>query len=320
MLAIVIPAYKAEYLKVALTSIAGQTDLRFRLYIGDDCSSENLQDICIEFSSSIPITYYRFDTNMGQKSLVSHWERCVRLTSEEWVWLFCDDDFMEKDCVHSFYQIVESTGNKFDLLRFNTKIINRLGCVVKINPLHPPYEEVAQFAYHRILRHRASFLSEYVFRRDIFEECGGIVEFPAAWCSDDATWISYGRHRGIFTIYGPCVRWRLSGVNISSDGDQYQCSRLSAVLLFLDWLRVNKVLEDIIEVSPEILERDCYNWLLHHANAVAPISLVNIWKMSNEIACRTERRNIAIAFKLVGITIKYYLDRIMSCINREASK
>ena len=44
-LAIVIPAYKATFLAAALDSIAAQTCRDFTLYIGDDCSPNNLGDI-----------------------------------------------------------------------------------------------------------------------------------------------------------------------------------------------------------------------------------------------------------------------------------
>ena len=44
-LAIIIPAYKAEYLEQTLKSIAGQSDKRFKVYIGDDCSPYRLKNI-----------------------------------------------------------------------------------------------------------------------------------------------------------------------------------------------------------------------------------------------------------------------------------
>ena len=44
-LAIVIPAYKAKFLPKTLDSIAAQTDKRFCVYIGDDCSPEDIGSI-----------------------------------------------------------------------------------------------------------------------------------------------------------------------------------------------------------------------------------------------------------------------------------
>ena len=80
-LAIVIPAYKKTYLQKTLESIANQTDKRFHLYIGDDCSPYDLKSIVEEFSDRIPLTYHRFKENLGGKDLVAHWERCIALTT-----------------------------------------------------------------------------------------------------------------------------------------------------------------------------------------------------------------------------------------------
>ena len=56
-IAIVIPAFKALYLRDALLSLAKQTDQRFCVYIGDDASPENLENICHEFSTQINLVY-----------------------------------------------------------------------------------------------------------------------------------------------------------------------------------------------------------------------------------------------------------------------
>lgn len=44
-LAIVMPAYKARFLRQALESIAQQTDKRFTVYVGDDASPDDIKEI-----------------------------------------------------------------------------------------------------------------------------------------------------------------------------------------------------------------------------------------------------------------------------------
>jgi glycosyltransferase involved in cell wall biosynthesis len=44
-LEVIIPAYKSMFFPQTLLSIANQTNKKFTLYIGDDCSSENLYGI-----------------------------------------------------------------------------------------------------------------------------------------------------------------------------------------------------------------------------------------------------------------------------------
>jgi len=104
-LAIVIPAYKADYFEQALESIAGQTCTNFTLYIGDDASPHDLYAIVKDFESKINLHYKRYDENLGSKDLVAQWERCIDLVKDEkWIWLFSDDDLMAKHCVEEFYK------------------------------------------------------------------------------------------------------------------------------------------------------------------------------------------------------------------------
>ena len=122
---------------------------------------------------------------------------------------------MEPECVEAFYAALEKTESKFDLYRFNTLEINAQGKVIKLYPPHPPVESVIEFAYHRLNRNRESFISEYIFARKAFDANGGMVKFPLAWCSDDASWITFAEDQGIYTIDGPKIYWRNSNVNIS---------------------------------------------------------------------------------------------------------
>ncbi|MDQ3843120.1 MAG: glycosyltransferase family 2 protein, partial [Bacteroidota bacterium] len=82
-LAIVIPAYKAAFLREAIQSIAQQTCKDFTLYIGDDASPHDLSRIIADFDNKMNIVYKRFDENLGGKDLAGHWNRCVGLVKEE---------------------------------------------------------------------------------------------------------------------------------------------------------------------------------------------------------------------------------------------
>ena len=114
-LAIVIPAFKAKFLAETLSSIASQTSQDFKLYICDDCSREPIEDIVKSFEGRLSFAYNRFDNNLGGVSLVRQWERCIALTSEEWIWLFSDDDIMETNCVEEFYNSLNGSTGKFDV-------------------------------------------------------------------------------------------------------------------------------------------------------------------------------------------------------------
>jgi GT2 family glycosyltransferase len=217
-LAIIIPAFKAEFLRAALRSIAGQTEQDFQLYVGDDCSPAPIAEIVQEFSGELPIKYHRFEDNLGSISLVRHWERCIRMTGEPWIWVFSDDDFMGADCVAAFFEELKRTGGTHDAYRFNSVWVNGDNKpLLPANPSHPQNESGAEFLLARLRGGNASNMQELIFSREAWKAVGGIPDFPLAWASDDAFIAKLGEHRPIRTIFGPLVNWRLSGLNISGD-------------------------------------------------------------------------------------------------------
>ena len=219
-LAIVIPAYKATFLRETLESIANQTDKRFHLYIGDDCSPNDLKKIVDEFEGRIPMTYHRFDTNLGGTDLVAQWERCIALSKEEaWIWLFSDDDVMGQDCVKKFYEIPEDVRKKA-LIHFNVDIINDKSEIVRIAAEYPEKISASEFMYLKYNGHFISYVVEFIFPRTIYDRTGGFVNFDLAWGSDYLTWLQMATEseHGIKTIPSTDrskINWRISDENIS---------------------------------------------------------------------------------------------------------
>jgi hypothetical protein len=216
-LAIIIPAFKSRFLRDALRSVAWQTDRRFQLYVFDDCSPEPIADVVREFTDTIGIQYHRFETNLGGTSLTRHWDRCVRLTREPWVWVFSDDDVMDEGCVAAFLDELQKTKEDHDVYRFNTVWIDGANTIITESPRHPQNESGADFLMARLQGERNSTLQEQVFSRSAWDAMGGFPDFPLAWASDDAALAAQGVRRPIRTIAGPRVRWRLSDVNITND-------------------------------------------------------------------------------------------------------
>jgi glycosyltransferase involved in cell wall biosynthesis len=235
-LAIVIPAYKIKFLRESLQSIAGQTNQNFQLYIGDDCSPEPVADIVREFSERLPLKYHRFDRNLGGISLVQHWERCIRLSNEPWVWIFSDDDLMDEACVAAFYAELKTTHENHDLYRFNTVWVNGEGVKIKESPLHPQEERGSDFFRARMRDTRNSTLQEQIFSRSAWERIGGIPDFPLAWNSDDAFVAELGVRRPIRTIAGPRISFRMSDANVSNDSSAKTTARkITASAEFVLW-------------------------------------------------------------------------------------
>jgi glycosyltransferase involved in cell wall biosynthesis len=215
-LAIVIPAFKGRFFKNALDALAQQTCTLFNLYIGDDASPDQLDKVVSTYKDKMRITYTRFPENLGGKDLVKHWERCIKLTQdEEWIWLFSDDDVMDNTCVQNFYNFI-THHHDADLLHLNIDFINAKGLLSKKCNSFPKQLSVSEFFSKRIKFQLNSSVVEYIFRKSTYFQNNGFINNDMAWCADDATWIKFGREKGITTIPDSKVYWRISGDNISS--------------------------------------------------------------------------------------------------------
>lgn len=214
-LAIVIPAYKIDFFRATLDSLATQTCKDFTVYIGDDCSSADFRSLVDEYSSQLDIVYKRFDTNLGGKDLVGQWERCIGMTKgEPWIWLFSDDDMMGGRCVELFYKILDHN-NDYDIFHYNVCVIDEKNNIIKKVRPFPTRITSVDFYKQKETDRLDSFVVEYVFKRSTFEWLGGFQKFKMAWGSDTTTWMKLGSRKAIVTIVGDYVFWRKSSVNIT---------------------------------------------------------------------------------------------------------
>jgi glycosyltransferase involved in cell wall biosynthesis len=213
-LAIVIPAYKDMFFEKTLLSISNQTCKEFTLYIGNDSSPYNLEQIVDSFRDRINIVYKHFDINQGGKDLVAQWERCIDLVGkEDWIWLFSDDDIMGPNCVENFYRTLDENPD-FDLFHFDvTHIDERRNINHKITNF--PSVLTSEEFFNESLRGSYSFVVEYIFRKSHFYEMDRFQKFDLAWFSDTATWIKLAKKHGIKNIDNADVFFRTSDYNIT---------------------------------------------------------------------------------------------------------
>jgi glycosyltransferase involved in cell wall biosynthesis len=233
-LAIIIPAYKPDFLFKALKSIEIQTDSRFQVYIGDDASPYDLENIIEPFVKKNGWIYKKFENNLGQSNLVGHWNRCVNLSSEPWLWLFSDDDELEKNCVSSFYKALEINKNS-NVFKFNFSIINQHAEIIGTNKIDFSAIDGFEFGKRRFERTLLNSAVEFIFSRKAFEREEGFINFPSAWCSDDASWIAFSSPEKIAYIAEAKVFWRMSDINISSQAGSYVNTKLTAASDFINW-------------------------------------------------------------------------------------
>lgn len=267
-LAIIIPAYKGRFLKETLISLTQQTNQNFHVYIGDDHSPEGLYDIIKPFRDKLQLTYHRFSENQGQINLSLHWHRSIEMSKNEpWIWLFSDDDLMESNCVEAFFQTLTKHPDN-SLFRFSQSIINAESNVLKHCNI-PAWQTSSKLLRDRLLYRRSLFVVDGIFSRAIYQT-HGFIDFPAAWCTDDATWIRYGEQQGIIGMVNkvdgkiPRVYWRYSGDNISSNrmSTEVVNQKKEAVVAYKNWLKEMKK-EGLIEFNPLFLSFWAF-WMKHH--------------------------------------------------------
>ena len=230
-LAIIIPAYKAAFLKDTLLSLAAQVDSLARIYVFDDASPEDIRSVMDEFGDQV--VYRRFETNLGGSDLAGHWNRCIDATDEDWIWLFSDDDVADPGCLAAFREQDTSVC----LYRFDTKVIDAEGNVVEFNVPHPEMENSLDYAYYRFNRKRSTTAVEYIFLRDEYERVGKFDSFPLAWGSDVVMWIKLAETAGIRTLRGPVIGWRRSELNLSPDTGRNVTEKISGSVMFFEWTR-----------------------------------------------------------------------------------
>lgn len=241
-LAIIIPAYKAEYLRMTIESIAKQTDQNFHLYIGDDAGDGRIKDIVNSFKGIIKMTYKRFEENLGNSSLVSHWNRCFEMVgSEKWLWLFSDDDLMSHNCVENFREAVKENQSCQIFKHDSVKFINNLE-IVRKNAFDGNVT-TGQFLKSKFTYSVESYVVEYIFDRELLKKIGGFPDFPLCWCADDLYWVLASQYSLIVKIRKTTVFWRYSELNISGQSNSRSTSKkkLQGCHMFLKALKSSNV-------------------------------------------------------------------------------
>jgi hypothetical protein len=215
MLAIVIPYYKITFFEETLKSIARQSDKRFKVYIGNDASSENPNDLLEKYIGQFDFVYYHFETNIGGVSLVKQWNRCLgMIEGEEWVMFLGDDDLLEENVVSEFYSNLNEINFATNVVRYSTCKIDSVGSLISPQYIHPKIEYSIDFFFRNV----RSSLSEYIFRKTKIREIG-FKDFPLAWQSDVLAVLEFSDFKNVYSINDAKVFIRITDLSISGKQD-----------------------------------------------------------------------------------------------------
>lgn len=221
-LAIVIPYYKIDFFKETLDSLANQTHKNFKVYIGNDASPNNPSELLSKYKADFDFEYFEFQENLGSKSLVNQWHRCIDLAKEEeWLMILCDDDTISENYIEAFYNTIDEINNsKVAVVRYASQVIdennNSLSNVIN----HPKMENAVDFLFRKLKGGTRSTLSEYIFKQKNVLEIK-FKNLPLAWYADLLGVLEFSHFGTIYTINEALLKFRLSGINITSKTDDH---------------------------------------------------------------------------------------------------
>jgi glycosyltransferase involved in cell wall biosynthesis len=289
-LAIVIPAYKKTFFDQSLRSLANQTNKNFTVYVGDDCSPDDLKTICDAYADKLQIVYHRFNSNIGAKHLVNQWKRCIALTKdEEWLWLFSDDDVADNNCVEIFYKTIKQDNEAFDVYRFNTRIINDANEVMVSTFESPFIDSSYNMAKEILYDNRGNAMPDHIFSRAVYDKYNGFVYTDYAQAADWASSILFSHQKGICTMPLAKVNWRLGSYNITGLTTQKKLGMIKGHLQFLNWalnhftyLQQEQKALEFIEIK-KALAFNLNHILFSHYKAVYYSNLKNIYKLLHKV-------------------------------------
>lgn len=234
LISIGMPAYKAKYLNDAINSILAQTYQNFELIIVNDASPEDLYSIVKSYNDQ-RIIYKENKENIGRTNLIENWNLCLSYASGLFLVLASDDDIYEPKFLETMYNLSLKYPN-VDLFHSRIDIINDSNDILAVSNPCLEYESDLEFVSQRLISRRTQVAPDFMCRMNALRAIGGFVNFPLAWYSDDATWYSLAKNKGVAYSSEVLFHWRDSGINISSRKDNV-IQKLEASFLYKKWIR-----------------------------------------------------------------------------------
>ena len=207
----VLPAYKSEYLQVAIDSILQQTYIDFELIIVDDASPYHLESIVNQYNDN-RIVFHRNENNIGGKNLVSNWNKCIKYAKGEYVILASDDDIYSPFFLQQVDERIKDYPN-VDIIRSRVNRIDSDGIITDIEQIYKPFMPFSEFVFYWS-KGIINCIANYAFKRTALLDAGGFVDMPCAWFSDDITVVNMSIN-GIATTEDALFYFRTSDKSVS---------------------------------------------------------------------------------------------------------
>ena len=147
LFSILVPAYKAVFLRECIDSILAQTYNVFELIIVDDASPEDLKAIVDKYDDS-RIKYYCNETNFGAINVVDNWNKCLEYASGDYVICMGDDDMLTPFCLSDYNELI-SKYPSLNVYHTRTILIDEQSNMRDIQEQRPEFETGYSLWWHR---------------------------------------------------------------------------------------------------------------------------------------------------------------------------
>lgn len=264
LVTIAIPAYKADFLKDAISSALNQTYSNVELVVVDDCSPENIEGIVREFDDP-RIRYYRNSENFGAHDPSKNWNKCLEYAKGDFFALLCDDDTYEPTFVEKMLKLA-NTYPDVKVFRARAKTIDENNLVINWYPSAPAFETCFDYMYLKLSGFRRQTISEFLYNTTYIKNLGGFTNIPRAWTADILSVFKFAKKNGIASSQTFLVNYRSSEKNISSVYTD-ALEKRNALIMFREKIR------DYIEKLPDPTHRKILKDALYYFMYIEIITL-----------------------------------------------
>ena len=207
-LSIGVPTYNGEaYIRQALQSILDQSFTDYELIVCDDCSIDHTREMVEAFHDP----RLRLVTNPQRLGLVGNWNRCLALSSGQYVQIFHQDDVMQPGMLQREVQALDrcpTAGYAFT----NMALIDDKGCVIggHWTPILPAtdttYPGIDFFSL--LLREGNLVPCSSVMLRASCIEHHGAFDARLGYTPDLEMWLRQALHGDVAYVAGPLLQLR----------------------------------------------------------------------------------------------------------------
>jgi len=250
MITIGIPVTKVRFLTQTLRSVADQTCGDYEVVIVDNGADGDVSACAADAGLQKAILH----KNSTRIPPIANWNKVLTLATGQWFILLSDDDYFEREHLSALLEAA-STHPQAGLVHSRVRLVNEKGSTLLLTSTAPEWESALDFLWHRINMLRTQFLSEFMYNTASLRNNGGFVDFPSAWCTDDATNFREALPGGVVYSSKPTLNYRVNGMNLTSTASSQ--SKIKAITLYVDWVEQSVaslgVKGDDLELKEQIL-------------------------------------------------------------------